>query len=125
MTRNVSNPWNGEGYICHVILFPFQNVMFVISAVEGGKCHEALKRYKPTEVTVGGLDMFDKADVVRNNLAVYGKALDESPFNNQVSNRGNIDLIEYKLNFKLLTYVKFMFLCVFRSVAKCSVTVNV
>ena len=71
-----------------MMLFPFQNVMFVISAVEGGKCHEALKRYKPTEVTVGGLDMFDKADVVRNNLAVYGKALDESPFNNQVSKIG-------------------------------------
>lgn len=38
-----------------------------------------------TEVTVGGLDMFDKAEVVRNNLAVYRKKLDESPFTNQVS----------------------------------------
>ncbi|KAK3095524.1 hypothetical protein FSP39_015646 [Pinctada imbricata] len=60
------------------------NVVFVMSAIEGGKSHQALKRHKPAEVTVGGLDMFDKADVIRNNLAVYGKALDESPFNNQM-----------------------------------------
>lgn len=57
-----------------------------MTTIDGGKSHTSLKRrnLEVTEVTVGGLDMFDKAEVVRNNLAVYRKKLDESPFTNQV-----------------------------------------
>lgn len=61
-----------------------KNVIFVVSALEDGKFHKSLKRLGATEVSVGPLDMWDKADVVRNNLAVHRKALDESPFNNQM-----------------------------------------
>lgn len=62
-------------------------MVFVITTIDGGKSHTSSKRRNlgVTEVTVGGLDMFDKAEVVRNNLAVYRKKLDESPFTNQVS----------------------------------------
>ena len=69
----------------HDFVIFFQNVVFVMTTVDGGKCHSSLKRRLCTEVTVGGLDMFDKAEVVRNNLAVYRKKLDESPFTNQVT----------------------------------------
>lgn len=60
-------------------------MIFVVSALEDGKFHKSLRRLQATEVTVGPLDMWDKADVVRNNLAVHRKELDESPFNNQVT----------------------------------------
>lgn len=58
----------------------------VISAVETGSCHLVLKRHEitPTEITVGVLDISDKAKIVRKKLAAHRKALDESPFNNQM-----------------------------------------
>jgi len=61
-----------------------QNVIFVMTTLEGGKTHKSLMRHKATEVSVGGLDMWDKADVVRNTLSVHRKSLAEEPFNNQV-----------------------------------------
>lgn len=59
-------------------------MIFVLTAVEGGKLHSSLKRHTAMEMTVGGLDMWDKANVVRDNLATHRKALSEEPFNNQV-----------------------------------------
>ena len=63
----------------------FQNVVVVLTAVEGDTCHKSLTRLKAEVLTVGALDMFDKAEVVRQTLAAHRKALDETPFNNQVS----------------------------------------
>ena len=63
----------------------FQNVVVVVTAVEGDTCHKSLTRLKAEVLTVGALDMFDKAEVVRQTLAAHRKALDETPFNNQVS----------------------------------------
>ena len=58
----------------------------VISAVDGGLCHPVLRRHEisPVEITVGVLDISDKAKIVRKKLAAHRKALDESPFNNQM-----------------------------------------
>ncbi|XP_053406458.1 telomerase protein component 1-like [Mercenaria mercenaria] len=61
-----------------------KNVIFVITCLTQGKFHQSLRRRKVTEVTVEGLDMWDKAEVVKSHLAVHSKALDESPFNNQM-----------------------------------------
>ena len=59
--------------------------MFVMTALVDGKVGKTLRRRKVKEVTVEGLDMWDKAEMVRGNLATHRKTLDESPFNNQVS----------------------------------------
>ncbi|KAJ8317249.1 hypothetical protein KUTeg_005153 [Tegillarca granosa] len=80
MMENTHQPYNME-WLPAVIP---QNVVFVFTALDNSKCHKALQRHKTREFTVVGLDMFDKADVVRNNLAVHRKYLDESPFNNQL-----------------------------------------
>ncbi|XP_021378535.1 telomerase protein component 1-like [Mizuhopecten yessoensis] len=61
-----------------------KNVTFVLTVLDAGKCHKSLQRHKGKEVSVGGLDMWDKADVVRTTLATHRKALDEAPFNNQL-----------------------------------------
>ena len=60
--------------------------VIVISAVESGTCHSVLRRHEvsPEEITVGVLDISDKAKIVRKKLAAHRKALDESPFNNQM-----------------------------------------
>ena len=58
----------------------------VMSALEGGMCHSVLRRHdcSPLEIVVGALDISDKAKIVRQKLAKHRKALDESPFNNQM-----------------------------------------
>lgn len=61
-----------------------KNVVFVMTALHDGKVAKALKRRKVAEVAVEGLDMWDKAEMVRGNLATHRKVLDESPFNNQM-----------------------------------------
>ncbi|XP_033757244.1 LOW QUALITY PROTEIN: telomerase protein component 1-like [Pecten maximus] len=61
-----------------------KNVTFVLTVLDGGKCHKSIQRHKGQEVSVGGLDMWDKADVVRTTLATHRKTLDETPFNNQL-----------------------------------------
>lgn len=60
--------------------------MLLISGVEGGMCVANLRKRKPApaEVTIGHLDMFDKAEMVRKKLKKHRKTLDESPFNNQL-----------------------------------------
>lgn len=60
-------------------------MVIVINAVEGGKTHKSLKRLCFDEINVGGLDMWDKADLVRQTLGKHRKVLDESGFGNQVS----------------------------------------
>lgn len=59
-------------------------MVFVIIIIDGGKSYTFLKRrnFGVIEVTVGGFDMFDKAEVVRNNFVVYRKKLDEFLFIN-------------------------------------------
>ena len=56
----------------------------MISAQDGGQCHKAMQRRQPTHITLGPLDLLDKASVVRSTLAVHRKALEETAFNNQV-----------------------------------------
>ena len=61
-------------------------VVLVLSGVEGGTGVSKLRTRKPppSEIAVGALDMFDKAEMVRKKLAKHRKSLDESPFNNQL-----------------------------------------
>ena len=61
-----------------------QNVVVVMTALADGKLAKALRRHGVKEIAVEGLDMWDKAEVVRANLGTHRKTLDESPFNNQV-----------------------------------------
>ncbi|PVD30085.1 hypothetical protein C0Q70_09346 [Pomacea canaliculata] len=60
------------------------NVVVVVSAVESDQCHQAVERLKGDVVSVGPLDMFDKAEIIRKTLATHRKALNEAPFNNQL-----------------------------------------
>ena len=55
-----------------------------MTSLVDSKVGKSLKRRKMVEVVVEGLDMWDKAEMVRGNLATHRKTLDESPFNNQV-----------------------------------------
>lgn len=59
-------------------------MVFVIIIIDGGKSYTFLKRcnFGVIEVIVGGFDMFDKVEVVRNNFVVYRKKLDEFLFIN-------------------------------------------
>ena len=52
---------------------------------EGNTVYTAAMRRQPISIAVTGLDLLDKAVVVRSTLSAYRKQLDESPFNNQVS----------------------------------------
>ena len=63
-----------------------EGVVIILSGVESGSCVGILKKRKPApvEVTVGAMDMWDKAEMVRRTLAKHRKTLDESPFNNQL-----------------------------------------
>ena len=63
-----------------------EGVTFVISGVDSGSCVANLrKRQQPhEEVIIGSLDIMDKAEMVRRKLAKHRKALEESPFNNQM-----------------------------------------
>ena len=63
-----------------------EGAMILISGVEGGACATNLRKRQPlpAEVTIGHLDMFDRAEMVRKKLEKYRKKLDESPFNNQM-----------------------------------------
>lgn len=77
-----------------------QNVVVVVSAVESDQCHQAVERLKGDVVSVGPLDMFDKAEIIRKTLATHRKALNEAPFNNQVS---QLKYSSLKNSFLLLT----------------------
>lgn len=61
-------------------------VVILLSGVESGGCVALLRKHKPapSEVIIGALDVWDKAEMVRQSLLRHRKALDESPFNNQM-----------------------------------------
>ena len=61
-------------------------VTVVVSAVERGEISLNLKKRDPAplSLTVGRMNEWDKADMVREKLARHCKSLDESPFNNQL-----------------------------------------
>ena len=61
-------------------------VVLLLSGVEGGTGVTNLRKRKPSpaQITVGGLDMFDKAEMVRKKLQKHRKTLEESAFNNQM-----------------------------------------
>ena len=63
-----------------------QGVTIIVSGVENGACVANLRKRTtaPEEVTIGSLDIMDKAEMVRRKLAKHRKALEESPFNNQM-----------------------------------------
>eukprot|EP00058_Branchiostoma_floridae_P011084 XP_002596572.1 hypothetical protein BRAFLDRAFT_128562 [Branchiostoma floridae] len=63
------------------------NVRFVFTVTEDQDVYRSLSRRDATFINIGSLDGRDKADMVRQSLAKHRKALDESPFNNQVSQR--------------------------------------
>ena len=63
----------------------FQNVLCIVSVVQGSDVAEVLGRRGALKIEVGPLDMWERPQIVRAVLAKYGKSLDESPFNNQVS----------------------------------------
>ena len=68
------------------VVFVLQNVVFVVSVTTGTDCHGAVSQrsQQVTEVSVGDLDLWDKAEVARSMLSTHRKQLNESPFNNQV-----------------------------------------
>ena len=61
-------------------------VVVVVSGVAGGQCVSNVHRRQPVpaEVTVGAMDIFDKGEMVRRVLSRHRKALNETPFNNQL-----------------------------------------
>ena len=56
----------------------------MVSVQDGSQCYKALKQLRPKVISVGTLDILDKAEVIRTTLAQHRKKLDESAFNNQV-----------------------------------------
>ena len=64
--------------------------MFVLSVQTGGGYHKLLHSKKHVDdFLVGELVSVDRADIVRNSLAVHRKVLEESVFNNQVNKLEN------------------------------------
>ncbi len=63
----------------------FQNVVFVLSVKDDSVAYKSILRRQPAAIMqIPGLDLWDKAEVVRTNLAQHRKVLDESAFNNQM-----------------------------------------
>jgi hypothetical protein len=58
--------------------------MFVLSVKEKTAALDSLIRRNHHLIPVGPLDMWEKASLVRENLARHRKQLNESAFNNQV-----------------------------------------
>ena len=73
--------------------------MFVVSTVVDSQSHKALLRREPSTLTLGPLDLLDKAQVVRRMLAVHRKTLDESPFNNQVNKEDELFYVRMSQQF--------------------------
>eukprot|EP00039_Didymoeca_costata_P011565 m.163197 g.163197 ORF g.163197 m.163197 type:complete len:2596 (-) comp15214_c0_seq1:1529-9316(-) len=61
-----------------------ETVRFIVSASKGPACDSLLRRSDVSEVKLSGLSFVERANIVRSMLVVYGKHLDESPFNNQL-----------------------------------------
>lgn len=74
---------------------PLQNVVFVLTACEGKKTHKSLSRIGGVEIAIGSLDMWDKAEIVRDTLAKHRKSLNETGFGNQVCDNFTISEIVF------------------------------
>ncbi|MEE6525934.1 hypothetical protein FKM82_026254 [Ascaphus truei] len=62
-----------------------QRVNLVLSVTEGSSLCCSLRRRKDAVlVPLGGLEPSDRAELVRQRLAIHGKKLDETAFNNQM-----------------------------------------
>ena len=63
-----------------------ENITIFVSCREGLSPHMILAQRgpPPTVMTIGALDIFDKAEMVRRRLGKHKKRLDESAFNNQM-----------------------------------------
>ena len=63
-----------------------ENIMFFVSCREGQSAYSILQHRTPppTVLTIGALDIFDKAEMIRRRLGKHKKRLDESAFNNQM-----------------------------------------
>ncbi|GCB84042.1 hypothetical protein scyTo_0024674, partial [Scyliorhinus torazame] len=60
-------------------------VTLVLSVTAESPLHSALARRKESiKVLLGPLEPLDRSEIVRRSLAVYGKKLEESAFNNQM-----------------------------------------
>ncbi|GFO40942.1 telomerase protein component 1, partial [Plakobranchus ocellatus] len=60
------------------------NVVVVITALEGNQTHKSCKRLQAHEISMPGLQNWDKAELVRSTLAKHRKSLSESGFGNQI-----------------------------------------
>lgn len=62
------------------------NVVVMLSCREGQAIHSVLTKRQPAphQITIGALNIFDKAEMVRRSLSKHRKTLDESPFGNQM-----------------------------------------
>ncbi|XP_012935535.1 telomerase protein component 1 [Aplysia californica] len=80
MMEDAYQPYSLEWLPSHIP----DNVVFVISAITNEKTFKSLKRLRVDEMIVGDLDMWDKAELVRQTLAKHRKSLDESGFGNQM-----------------------------------------
>ncbi|XP_075068822.1 telomerase protein component 1 [Mixophyes fleayi] len=62
-----------------------QRVNLVLSVTEGSSLCCSLSNYKDVQlISLGRLEPSERAELVRGKLAVYGKKLEESAFNNQM-----------------------------------------
>ncbi|XP_072359927.1 telomerase protein component 1-like [Scyliorhinus torazame] len=62
-----------------------RRVTLVLSVTAESPLHSALARRKESiKVLLGPLEPLDRSEIVRRSLAVYGKKLEESAFNNQM-----------------------------------------
>ncbi|XP_048475062.1 uncharacterized protein LOC125487502 [Rhincodon typus] len=65
-----------------------RRVTLVLSVTEDSPLHQALaKRKGMVPVHLGPLEPLDRSEIVRRYLAIFGKKLEESAFNNQVSDQ--------------------------------------
>ena len=62
------------------------NIVIMLSCREGQVAHSVLTKRQPVphQITIGALNVFDKAEMVRRSLSKHRKTLDESPFGNQM-----------------------------------------
>ena len=62
------------------------NVVIMLSCREGQASHSVLMKRQPMphQITIGALNVFDKAEMVRRSLSKHRKTLGESPFGNQM-----------------------------------------
>lgn len=68
----------------------YQNVYVVVSVRQDSDAHKFLLRRSAimAKISVGPLELLDKAEVARKMLSTHSKQLEERPFHNQVTTVG-------------------------------------